>query len=69
MVPLEINDVVNGLRAIPSLRRKESNHLKRALLVHPWGPCETGDGTTLRTACMPWTLIRIPIFRGKKYQI
>jgi hypothetical protein len=56
----------------------ESNHLKRALLVHPWLPCETGNGTTVRTVRMPWSWsgpgtdnvhFRTPRYEGKPGQI
>ena len=35
------------------IRGEESNYQKRALLVHPSVPCETGGGTTVRTVHMP----------------
>ena len=57
---------------------KKSSHQKRALLVHPWLPCETGNGTTVHTVRMPWSWIgpgidndhfRTPRYEGKSGQI
>ncbi len=36
-------------------KESNSNHQKRALLVHPWLPCETRNGTTVRIVRMPWS--------------
>ena len=33
----------------------KGNHQKRALLVHPCLAFETGNGTAVRTVCMPWS--------------
>ena len=69
----KINEDVKG-----PFRGDESNHLRRALLVHPWVLCETGLGTTVRTVHMPWTLyrpggesfqFRAPLCGGKSCQI
>jgi hypothetical protein len=55
-----------------------SNHQKRALLVRPSLPCETGNGTALRTVRMPWSLydpgtgnfhLRTPRYEGKPGRI
>ena len=54
------------------------NHQKRALLVRPSLPCETGNGTTVRTDRMPRSWFgrgtdnvhsRIPRYEGKPGQI
>ena len=70
----------NGTMMMSKGHAKESrsNHQKRALLAHPWHPCETGTCTALHIVRMPWSLydpgtgdfhLRTPRFEGKPGQI
>jgi hypothetical protein len=59
-------------------KESKSSHRKQALLVHPWHPCKTRNGTTVRTVRMPWSLYDLgtgnfhlltPRYEGKPGQI